>query len=218
MPEVWNRLDRPYHRRSVLDLTGYCGRETLEDAYYSGGRGYDEDAAFTFATLFVTGCRACEALDLRRYMFEYSETEHGTEFIQASNVPVLKRRQRAVRRFPISLKDPLVPQFQEILKISDQEAENGFIPKGSIFGLIKTYGSMYYRVGKVQRERGAKLGPWYPQRLRHERATQLVVDHRFDVPKLMSWFSWKTGEGSTKYVSVSPMDLIRQILGEEEKE
>lgn len=214
LPKVWDKVERPYHRRSVLDLAGYCGRKVLEDAYHSIA-GIDEPAAFTFATLFVTGCRACEAIDLRRYMFEYSKTERGTEFIQAEYVPVLKHRRRGARTFPISLKDPLVPEFQEILKISDYETKHGFIPRGDVYGLLKSYGSMYYRVGKIQRERGDKLGPWYPHRLRHERANQLVVDHKFDVPRLMSWFSWGAGKKPTEYVSMSPQDLIRQILGEE---
>lgn len=214
MPKVWDKVERPYHRRSVLSLVGYCGRKALEDAYYSVS-GDDEKTAFTFATLFVTGCRACEAIDLRRFMFEYSKTIHGTEFIQARYVPVLKHRQRSNRDFPISLRDPLVPEFQKILSISDYEASHGFIGKGDIYGLIKTYGSIYYRIGKIQRKRGDKLGPWYPHRLRHERAAQLVADHKFDVPRLMSWFSWKTGKETTKCVSMSPQDLIRWILGEE---
>ena len=54
-------------------------------------------------------------------------------------------------------------------------------------------------------------GPWWPHRIRAERACQLIRDYKYDIFRLKKWFGWSTTKMPELYGDIVPMDLIDEM-------
>lgn len=178
---------RDYVRRGSADVPTFCGWKTLENLVKSAER---EMVSGLMATLFLTGCRVSECLDLRAEMFRVDEG-----WVRVYGAPVLKKGKSAepqdrIRNIPIPISEPLVPYMLEY--IDSRANHNDLFPYGRRWA--------YKWIKKVDPN-------WWPHRFRAERASQLVIEYGFNVPKLMKWFSWSDPKVPTRYVRLDISDL-----------
>ena len=57
-----------------------------------------------------------------------------------------------------------------------------------------------------------KTGPWFPHRLRMERASHLASERGYDTPLLMTFFGWLRSDTPTNYVKQSAQELLARNL------
>ena len=173
------------NKRGTDNITRFCGWNTLEGLVKSSRR---EIVGSLIATLFETGCRVSEALLLNPKQFEVEE-----EWVMVYGAPVLKKGKvdprSKLRNIPIPIDEPLVPYMIDWV---DKCKTKKLFPRSRIWA--------YRQIRKVDPE-------WWPHRFRAERATQLVVEYGFNVPKLMRWFNWSDTKTPTNYVKLSVEDL-----------
>ena len=110
------------------------------------------------------------------------------------------------RTFPIRWDFPLAKDFVKYVeRFSGDEVMYPY-----------TYNQIYYRIAQigmklppgVSRADGAyHMGPWWPHRLRAERACQLIRDMRYDVFRLMGWFGWSSQDMPLEYGSIQGAGL-----------
>ena len=187
----WNTEVYPehvYERKSIkYDFLKFCGWEILEKII----KDLEPLHSALVCALFETGGRATEVLTLRPEQFDIRGYH-----VMVLRMPVLKRREGVDRTFPIPVSDPLLgPLLSYVETIEDGQRLFPF-----------KYGKLYKIVSSIKEH-----GPWWPQRFRGERATQLVVEKKFGVFHLMEWFGWAREETPTFYVSLNPEDLIKII-------
>jgi integrase len=139
--------------------------------------------------MFETGCRVSEALALRGDMFHVAEDR-----VNVYGIPVLKKGRPATRNIPIRRDEVLIPYV--LNRVNDYP--------GYLFQ--SPQGETYSRQWAWYRITGTDPG-WWPHRLRSERATQLVVEYGFNVPKLMRFFNWSKPEEAVAYVRLDVEDL-----------
>jgi hypothetical protein len=71
------------------------------------------------------------------------------------------------------------------------------------------------RLRKEEKETGqykVKTGPWFPHRLRMERASFLTSERGYDTPLLMTFFGWKRADTPTNYVKQSAQELLKRNI------
>ena len=142
-----------------------------------------------FATLFETGCRISEALQLHSDML----IDEG-ERIVAYGVPVLKKRKVSVRNIPMPKHEKLVSPMMNWV----EEKE------GLLFEGINRY-QAYTMINGVDSR-------WWCHRIRSERATQLVVEYGFNIAELMKFFNWSQPSVAIGYVRLSVEDIRYKMV------
>jgi len=176
---------------TLLELTEAC-ETRLERAF--------------IATLFLTGSRVSEALQLRGTNFEPLEEEG---LIICRNAPLLKRYRKlgvnpdggwvteAVetyrRPFPILLAEPLTPYLLERL----MEAGAGLLfpsPRRPRKPYSRAWA--YKLAGRLQDRTGVEC---WPHSFRAWRASQLVQDYGFEVLDLLDYFGWAKHDQAVTY-------------------
>lgn len=186
-------------------MTGEGKRTIKKDFYRFCGWGVLETTANNlsfltralFCTLFCTGGRATEVLSLKPEQFDLRD-----KLVMISRMKVLKRRRDWDRTFPVRLSNPLVQPMLDRVK-ETREGERIFPYK---------YHWLYQRIRDIEKPDGANYGPWWPHRIRAERATQLVVDRGFNTHFLLQFFGWGKPEMAAFYVTLTPQELIDKML------
>lgn len=203
MTPGWWR-DHPYERRAVAkDIEEFPGWPTLMELAEACESKLEKSF---IATLFLTGSRVSEALQLRGSNFEVIE-EDG--LIICRGAPLLKRYKKVEelpdgswitesqdvtrRPFPLIVQEPLVPYLQERLK----EAGEGLMfpsPRRPGKPLSRAWG--YKLCSRLQDKTGVEC---WPHAFRSWRASQLVDDYSFEVLDLLDFFGWVKHDQAVGY-------------------
>jgi len=154
-----------------------------------------------FLTLFHTGCRVSEAIELRRDQVAYNES---AVYVYAA--PVLKHKKKANREImiPYNPSNLLFPKFLEYLD-RGLETEGGghvkptyLLPAYEKFthGLVldrhTTRSTVYVKLSQIDPD-------LYPHQLRGWCAGMLAEEHDLNAFDLMTWFNWKTADMASHY-------------------
>lgn len=185
------RRDHNIKKRGRFAVPRFCGWPELVKYYKKCS---NPEVAGLFATLFETGCRISEALQLRRDMFRVED-----EWITVYRVPVLKKKQDApigdrYRNIPIHKAEPLARYMMQYVESLEREL---------LF--TKTRQWAWYNIVSVDQR-------WWCHRIRSERATQLHVEYGYEVPELMKFFNWSEAKEALEYVKLDPQDLKDRTL------
>ena len=179
--------DHEYSRRSVAhNFMGYKGMDDLLLML----RGIPKETQNLFATIYLTGSRASEALLLT--------PEHFTKkdgYLLVTNQPVLKRRKFFPRTYPIRMDEALMPYLEDT--IGGTEMGERLIPWG--------YDWVYKRITGINKM-------LFPHYLRAYRATQLVVDYNYSVFELMEYYGWAKSETPSDYIRLTAKVLINKMM------
>ncbi len=215
-----------YHKRSVedLELKKFCGwkallamieevknkdRYSLNDYYYCSER----DASL-IATTFETGGRISEVLQLKSEMFKIDDA-----WVQV-DMPLLKRYRKhrkrdkesgktitttkpiqSTRKFVFPRREPLA----EFVVQWVWEREDYLFPS---FRKSKLPYLSPVRAYQIIVELGERIGlDMWPHRLRSERASQLAIEYKWDLEKLLRFFQWKSSDMAMRYAHKSVDDM-----------
>jgi integrase len=188
--------DHVYSKRSVQNN---FFQRMEPDRLLSMVNGLGEITKSLFSVAYETGGRAMEVLSLKPEQFT---VDSNRGIVMVNRMMVEKLRKKGDRTFPILLSSPYT---KIILELVEHTKPNEFLfPYG--------YSWMYKKIRDIEKEEGDKHGPWWCHRIRAEKATSLVIDHKFSVIDLMEFYGWKRTETPTFYVKLSPQDLINKIL------
>jgi len=171
------------------------------------------------ATLFETGGRVSEVIQLRRRNFQV-----GEEAIIVTGMKVLKRYEKVkeyeddtgrVRwitrpvfetrgRFPILVREPLVPYLLPWL----DETEDYLFPSSAAHRDHIDRSWAY----KIVRRVGDRLGHHiWPHYFRSQRASQLVQDYGFNLHQLLRFFNWKNIPTALRYAKMDERILLKAM-------
>jgi len=171
------------------------------------------------ATLFETGGRVSEVIQLRRRNFQV-----GEEAIIVTGMKVLKRYEKVkeyeddtgrVRwitrpvfetrgRFPILVKEPLVLYLLPWL----DETEDYLFPSSAAHRDHIDRSWAYKIVRRVGDRLGRHIWPHY---FRSQRASQLVQDYGFNLHQLLRFFNWKNIPTALRYAKMDERILLRAM-------
>jgi len=198
----------PKTHRVDVDVKEFCGWDYLMRIIKRARKG--EERAL-IATLFLTGGRVSEVLQLRRDHFDLS----NEKVILVKGMPVEKRFRKVgeykiggkvkwdtvkefdERTFPIMRSEPLVPTLLEWL--------NGIHDKDKLlFDMSRT--KAFYIVRDVEKD-------LYPHWFRAQRASQLAAEYGFDLHSLMDYFHWKDIQIALHYSRLGWQGLARKMQG-----
>jgi len=227
-----------YKRSSVGDLEGFCGWRPLLECIKHFSR--ERDRAF-ISTLFETGGRVSEVLQLRKENFEVADET----WLLCRNMSLEKRykklhgyvdhsgRQRwltekidSVRRpFPIRLNEPLVQYLTEWLSKLEQPSEMLFpspVKPGKPLTRFWAY-MLFSRMEKKLSKRlmqdlgfvnrkGESIDSFYPHWFRAQRASQLALDYGFSSDDLINFFEWKNMGTALHYARLSWRGLATKMV------
>jgi len=219
-------------RRNIKDTFakeygGFCGWNTLEDTLDNVSENQIRDV---FVGIFITGCRAMELPTLKRRQVDlHSSDTHiwirsmyvekqkeRINLVHKNGKPMFDKTGKrmfkfnsieGMRTFPIRRDNPFAPIFIEYVeKFSSEDILYPY-----------SYGQIYYRVAQI----GMKLpkgvprtqwayykGPWWPHRIRAERACQILQNMNWNLPRLMTWFGWASSKMAELYGKLHPEALI----------
>ena len=194
-----------------------------------------------FVGLFVTGGRRGELSRLTRRQVDL---DYSDDIIMVRGMYVEKQRERipmideygdlilderGKRRYILES----VPGYRTFPISKDEPSSEVFIDYVENFAgiggdLLYPYSGtqIYYRIAQIDARmpRGANMmdwnkykGPWWPHRIRAERACQLARDYRFDILRLKTFFGWKVSSMAELYSSLEAMDLIETVRRERSK-
>ena len=192
-----------YERRSVFrDVEEFPGWGTLMELIEACETPLER--AFV-ATLFETGGRVSEALQLEAHHFEING-EAGVVVVRG--MPRLKVFRKvgelhgggwetlpvdATRRsFPVLLAEPLAPIMVEWV----ERAEGLLFPSPRRPGKPLSRAWAYKLAGRLEE---ATHVPCWPHAFRSWRASQLVQDYNFQVLDLVDYFSWQKPDQALTY-------------------
>lgn len=195
--------DHDYTRRSVLkdveEFPGWGALTQLVEACET-----PLERAF-IATLFETGARVSETLQLEAHHFEV-DREEGVVVVRG--MPRLKAFKKvsellgggwitepveAVRRsFPILLAEPLAPIMAEWV----EQAEGLLFPSPRRPGKPLSRAWAYKLAGRLEEATGI---PCWPHAFRSWRASQLVQDYNLQVLDLVDYFTWAKADVALHY-------------------
>ena len=221
-----------YTRRSCKnDLKRFCGWNVLEHVVKHS----DFETGMFFLTGFLSGGRANEILMLTKDNFEVKEN-----WIDVIGMVVMKKFKRIKTLLNYDWEEDMIPnewwEFDpiEVTIIKKVALTRNFaiwrdepltqnlvdyletLNKGEKLFKFK-YDNAYRLITNIQKQKGQKSGPWFPHKLRGERATQLVVEYDFDVIKLQSFFAWEDPETPLDYVRLGVAGIKKSILGGRER-
>ena len=191
-----------YERRSISPkegvrkyFFGFVGWQTLRKIVQQ----LDDRTREVFLLGFFTGSRAREILLTPPECFKIRDNT-----VDCIGVPCFKKTRGKHyqdgsvkhRNFAINRREPLTDQLVEILETKQGEE------KLFSFG----YDSLYRMIRDIQKPKNSRHGPWWPHRLRAERASQLVSDYDASTFLLKEYFGWTRDETPGLYVSLGMKD------------
>jgi integrase len=192
--------------RSVeRDVQGFCGWEFLLRIREACGRPVDKAL---IAALFETGGRVSEVLQLKKSNF----VDRG-EFLVVDSMPVLKKKEKSYRTFPIPKWEPLTKDIEDYLNSYVEKEGDRLFPFNRVnaFFIIRQIGG---RLGDVKIPfSNIYANQLYPHWFRAMRATQLKSEYDFDAIALASFFGWKLPQFGvmTVYSKLSWEELSRRF-------
>jgi len=215
----------PIPRRTIIvtfkSYGGFCGWNKILKTLKSIS---EPDIREIYRGIFLLGCRASELPLLRRDQvdLESSKTQiriRGMNVLKQKDVvflfdefgdPILRpdgkrkytfKSKDGYRTFPIRKDTPLSEDFMKYVdNFSDDEILYPY-----------SYNQIYYRIAQIEMKipKGVRRsnwtyyrGPWWPHRIRGERACQLIRDQRYDLFRLMGWFGWTSQKMPTDYGTI----------------
>jgi len=219
-----NLVRTNYVKRGAEAVTRFCGWNNL--IKFLGSCDTPEKGAL-FATLFETGCRISEALQLESNMFMDAK-----DYIRVYSVPVLKKNHKQSKKeIPDELRIILTPdqltrldQYYEDNKPPDKPKKDVFrtipIPKKEILvpammsWVHEQNGLLFPDLDRFEAYRWINGidDAWWLHRIRSERATQLTIEYDYTVQDLMKFFNWSSPNIGTKYVRLNPSDLEKKMI------
>jgi len=161
-----------------------------------------------FATLFLTGCRISEVLEMKPEMFIREPKR-----IMIYGVPVLKKRGKSIRSVPVPYHEKLVLPMMDW--VDNCEYEYLF---WDIDRVVKTSQKKFMKIPGVPSRYNVyawilKTDPaWWPHRIRSERATQLAVEYKYTVRDLMQFFYWSKPDVAMDYVRLRAEDIGDKMI------
>lgn len=174
------------------------------------------------ATLFETGGRVSEVVQLRRHNFKISR-----RWIRVTGMRVLKRfrkvgeyvdasgRKRWITepiyvtrgRFSIPIDEPLVPYMLDWIREADDYLFPSPAPSREHLSRVRAY--------QIVRAVGKRLGRHiWPHYFRSQRASQLAEDYEFTLHEQIRFFSWKNLATADRYAKLSSQALERRMRPE----
>jgi len=146
-----------------------------------------------FATLFETGGRVSEVVELKREDFDWND-----QAVNVTGMLVKKYRKHKRRDFLIKRdeKEPLVEDL--ISFVEGCETEYLFPKHAPLTGEVipeehASTTQIYLLVRQISKD-------LWPHWFRSQRASFLVYVRNFDIYKLVEWFNWKSIETPLHYV------------------
>jgi integrase len=225
----WKEHGDEYERESVKDIERFCGWETLQQLVDECGRtNYTVSPIWgghaaqyrqrliqrdrgLIATLFSTGGRVTEVLQLRTKNFDIDD-----KWIRVTGMETLKRFSRDKTtgettkihttrgRFSIPRDEALVPYM-----LTTIEGAEDFIfpsPKKNRDHISKV--RAYQIVRSVGERCDIKI---YPHWFRAQRASQLAEELNFNLIALMRYFNWEDMKTAKRYARLSTEFLERMM-------
>ena len=196
--------------RTSPELGGFCGWRRLQEVWGT----LEGDSLAIMIGLFTLGCRAGE---LRQVSTNQIHLDYSQHQVEVRSMYVSKWRREKVspnyRTFHLNKSEPAYLYLEE-------QIEN--TPRGeSMFPF--SYNQIYYRIALIEntldKTRGDRSsdwvnhkGPWWPHRVRADRACQLIKDYSFTSYALKKWFGWVSDEQPNLYGSMSNLDVARLML------
>jgi len=170
------------------------------------------------ATLFLSGGRVSEVLQLQAHHFDIVE-EEGLVIVRGA--PLLKRYKKVEKRpdgtwitesqdvtrrpFPLIAQEPLMPYLLDRLKQ---------VRSGYLFPSPRRPGrplSRAWAFKLARRMEDASNIPCWPHAFRSWRASQLVSDYSFELLDLIDFFTWEKMDTALGYTRRGPWGLAKKM-------
>ena len=191
------------------------------------------DARNIFTGIFLLGARSLELPTLRHDQID----PHFSRYNMMVNGMMVEKHRKKVYLKPDDNRSPelgtIRKDFRGEYRLIPTKAQRSFTirkdnPLTQIFmkNLEKysgdevlypySYGQISYRIclvdavlpqGYSKKGWWHYKGPWWPHRIRAERACQLRRDLHYDRMDLMDWFGWKTAKMADIYAKMVPLEL-----------
>ena len=185
------------------ELGGFCGWRKVENVLDS----LSGEALQIFVGLFSFGCRASE---LCKVQAQQVHLDYRPDQIEIRNAYVSKwRKVVGSRTFHINKSEAIYPFLEKCVEYTDDT--------DPVFPF--SYNQIYYRVAGIEAPEFLKptgstrtdwthyKGPWWPHRIRAERACQLIKDYNFSTYALKKWFGWRTSVMPSFYGDMTAEDV-----------
>ena len=191
-PGYW--ATHEYKRHSVGEIEEFVGWGKLADICKAAES--QRDRAFP-ATLFETGCRVSEGIQLTAGTFDLSDAE----WVRCVDVPIVKQKKVGpTRTFSFLKSEPLFSVMEPYL--SGLKSTDRLFP----FSRQRAY--------QIVRKLGSKAGlevwdHWF----RSQRASQMGAEYRLSESQLMEWFKVKDPSWARRYCKLGDFGL-RGIISE----
>ena len=222
--------------KTFRSFGGFCGWHSILESHNNTPERKTQEI---FNGIFQLGCRAMELPLLTRGQVDLYSSDiwiriRGMYVLKQKEVlylynkdgePLLRqdgkkkytfKSKAGYRTFPIRKDNPLAEIFMEYVRKFPNKTQKD---KATIL-YPYTYNQIYYRIATIEmklpewetRANWCKYkGPWWPHRLRGERACQLIRDLRHDVFRLMGWFGWSSQDMPLEYGSIQGAGLEEDI-------
>jgi len=176
IPGWW--ANHPYKRHSVWEIEEFVGWGKLLKLSSKGDNIVHRALP---ATLFSTGCRISEALQLRLSNFDLSIDG----FVRCVKVPIVKQRNiklNPTRTFSFPSNEPLWPRVKELLDLKHQ-LKNRKNKDPLLFNYCRSHS------WRLVKKMGAQVGlTVWNHYFRSQRASQIGYEYKFTENELMEWF------------------------------
>lgn len=168
----------------------------------------DDRTLQIFLGLFSFGCRAKE---LRQVSENQIDLDYSKDLARVRNMYVSKLRKFGTRTFHLSKHEPSYKTLENMI----EETPRGY----PLFPF--SYNQIYYSIAQVEAPELSKharrdwthyKGPWWPHRIRAERACQLIRDYSFSTFALKRWFGWATSEMPEFYAELTNEDVAALMV------
>lgn len=203
----------PRPKRSVQDSrTRFPGWLRIQNLYEKCPSSEHEAI---FLSLFHSGCRVSEAIQLRRDMCAWNE-----QAIYIYGAPVLKlkekRRKRRDIMIPNNSDNLLYPRFIEYLENGIKLDTGKYVKTDYLLPAYEkfthelvpdrhtTRGTIYVKLREIDPS-------LYPHQLRAWCAGSLVEEHDLNVFDLQQWFNWRSADTPSWYARTREKDLEAKL-------
>ena len=218
-----NLVRTNYVKRGAEAVTRFCG---WRDLFKFLSKCDTPITGALFATLFETGCRISEGLQLDSSMFV-----ENTDTLRIYSVPVLKKNHKlGKKRISKELQVILTPEQLERLDQYYEETKPQDKPKKEVFRTIpipkkeplveammnwvhEQDGLLFPDLDRFEAYRmiNGVDDAWWLHRIRSERATQLTIEYNYTIQDLMKFFNWSSPNIAARYVRLNPSDLEKKM-------
>lgn len=187
---VWN-MSWKHNRRSIIDVPPWIGNDNLLSYYHKCPTDLHRNL---FATLFETGGRVSEVVELRPEQFNWNDNA-----IVIGGMVVLKYRRR-MRRDVYIKRDEENPLAEDLVSFVEGCGTDYLFPRtapltGEVIvpNMPTSRTRLYLKVREISDDLWCH---WF----RSQRASFLVYVRGLDAFQLKDWFNWKSMDSAGHYV------------------